>query len=116
MRGPQWTKYISCFECGLTTAIHGPESTDEALVKHWNRRPAHPATGLLTFSPEETGVGEYCAPGPAAEQRPRFLLRFEDPLRGEAVFEDAQEARQAFARAEGNGWNCYLFKLVRRRP
>jgi len=64
--------------------------------------------------PHQTGVGEWCAPGPAADQRPAWLLRFADTDRGDCVYYDEQEARRAFAQAEGRGWNCYLFEFARR--
>ena len=64
--------------------------------------------------PQQTGVGEWCAPGPAAEQRQTWLLRFADTERGDCVYYDEQEARRAFAQAEGRGWNCYLFEFARR--
>jgi hypothetical protein len=64
--------------------------------------------------PHQTGVGEWCAPGPAAEQRQAWLLRFADADRGDCVYYDEQEARRAFAQSEGRGWNCYLFEYARR--
>lgn len=64
--------------------------------------------------PHQTGVGEWCAPGPAAEQRQAWLLRFADAERGDCVYYDEQEARRAFAQSEGRGWNCYLFEYARR--
>ncbi|EMR4171975.1 hypothetical protein R2537_007004 [Pseudomonas aeruginosa] len=64
--------------------------------------------------PQQTGVGEWCAPGPATEQRRAWLLRFADTDRGDCVYYDEQEARRAFAQAEGRGWNCYLFEYARR--
>lgn len=64
--------------------------------------------------PQKTGVGEWCAPGPAAEQRQAWWLRFADTDRGDCVYYDEQEARRAFAQTEGRGWNCYLFEYARR--
>lgn len=64
--------------------------------------------------PHQTGVGEWCAPGPAAEQRRTWMLRFADTERGDCIYYDEQEARRAFAQAEGRGWNCYLFEFARR--
>jgi hypothetical protein len=64
--------------------------------------------------PHQTGVGEWCAPGPAADQRRAWLLRFADVDRGDCVYYDEQEARGAFARSEARGWNCYLFEYARR--
>lgn len=66
--------------------------------------------------PQQTGVGEWCAPGPAAEQRRAWLLRFADTERGDCIYYDEQEARRSFAQAEGRGWNCYLFEFARRAP
>lgn len=66
--------------------------------------------------PHQTGVGEWCAPGPAAEQRQTWLLRFADTDRPDCVYYDEMEARRAFAQAEGRGWNCYLFEYARRAP
>lgn len=62
----------------------------------------------FTDRPEMTGVGAWCAPGPAAEQQRLFILRFEDQDRREAHYTDEGEARRAFARAEALGWNCHL--------
>ncbi|WP_432262761.1 hypothetical protein [Cupriavidus sp. TMH.W2] len=56
----------------------------------------------------ETGVGPWCAPGPAATQVPGWLLRFEDVDRGDVTFDDEDAARRAFARAEGQGYNAHL--------
>jgi len=67
-------------------------------------------------TPEETGVGEYCAPGPAADQQKRWILKFEDQDRGDAVFDDESKAREAFAYSESRGWNCHLFEHCRRTP
>lgn len=58
---------------------------------------------------ERTGVGQWCAPGPASEQTRKWLLMFDDRDRGLNVYEDEAEARRAFAMAEGRGWNCHLF-------
>lgn len=38
----------------------------------------------------------------------KFLLYFDDPDRGMAVFTDENEAREAFSKAN-TAWNCYLF-------
>lgn len=61
-----------------------------------------------------TGVGDWCAPGPAAEQHRRWMLVFEDADRGPLVFDDEAEARMMFHRAEGGGWNCHLFQTAPR--
>jgi hypothetical protein len=71
---------------------------------------------LPLLSPGQTGVGMLCAPGPAHVQRQRWMLMFDDVDRGRAIYEDEQEARAAFARAEGTGWNCYLWELSLRAP
>jgi uncharacterized lipoprotein YddW (UPF0748 family) len=62
----------------------------------------------------ETGVGEFCAPGPAEDQRGVWLLKFEDAQRGDRIYFDESEAYQSFARAESLGWNCYLFVVAKR--
>lgn len=64
--------------------------------------------------PLHSGVGQWCAPGPAAEQQRRFYLRFEDQDKGEAVFVDEEQARETFARAEARSWNCQLLAPVPR--
>ena len=64
--------------------------------------------------PERTGVGMLCAPGPAAQQKQRWLLVFDDADRGSALYEDEAQARDGFARAEALGWNCYLWQLAPR--
>lgn len=62
-----------------------------------------------------TGVGNWCAPGPASEQSRRWLLRFDDASLGDAVFENEIDALNAFGRAEAMGWNCHLFAHVPRQ-
>lgn len=64
--------------------------------------------------PEQTGVGDYCTVGPPHEQYQKFLLLFEDKSRGMCIYTDEGEARSRFAFAEGRGWNCHLFGLLRR--
>lgn len=66
---------------------------------------------VVGLEPERTGVGEWCAPGPAAKQVRRWMLTFDDADRGYCLYEDEQQARDAFARCEGLGWNCYLWEL-----
>lgn len=66
-------------------------------------------------SPEHTGVGDWCAPGPAADQKRQWLLWFEDQDKGYQLYEDEAEARVAFARSETMGWNCHLFQHVPRK-
>lgn len=77
---------------------------------------AAPVAPALKYvdDPKQTGVGSWCAPGPAAEQKRMFVLRFEDQDRGEAHYTDEAEARAMFARAEARGWNCHLFVHVNR--
>jgi len=63
-----------------------------------------------------TGVGNWCAPGPASEQDRKWLLMFEDRDRGCCTYTDAAEAYRAFCKAEAMGWNCHLFAHVPRDP
>lgn len=56
-----------------------------------------------------TGVGCWCAPGPATEQTRKWLVLFEDKDKGQHVFEDETEAYLFFGKAEAMGWNCHLF-------
>lgn len=69
---------------------------------------------VMGLAPERTGVGEWCAPGPAAQQVRRWMLTFDDADRGYCIYTDEQQAREAFASAEGLGWNCYLWELAPR--
>lgn len=73
-------------------------------------------TESAELDPRQTGVGMYCAPGPAEGQQPRWLLYFDDADRTSAVYDDEKAARRAFAAAEARGWNCYLFEPARRAP
>lgn len=66
-------------------------------------------------SPEHTGVGDWCAPGPAAEQKRQWLLWYEDRDKGYQLYENEAEARAAFARSETMGWNCHLFQHASRK-
>jgi hypothetical protein len=51
----------------------------------------------------------WCQPMDCGKHTPRkFLLYFEDADRGIAVFDDEEEARTAFEKAN-TAWNCYLF-------
>jgi len=61
-----------------------------------------------------TGVGKYCTVGPPEQQKQMFMVTFEDTDRGIALFDDEQEARDFFAKAEGGGWNCHLWQLAER--
>ncbi len=63
-----------------------------------------------------SGTGHLCSVGPAADQMQRYLLRFEDADRGEALHYDQAEAYRAFGQAEAMGWNCHLFQLAPRKP
>jgi hypothetical protein len=64
--------------------------------------------------PERTGVGDLCAPGPADQQKQRYLVLFDDADMGISYFDDEATAREFFAVAEGRGYNCYLFELSKR--
>ncbi|MGC8213264.1 DUF551 domain-containing protein [Ralstonia pseudosolanacearum] len=61
----------------------------------------------LIADPMTTGVGEYCQPGD--RRNPRWILMFDDADRGFGIYENEPEARASFGRAEGAGWNCWLF-------
>lgn len=67
-------------------------------------------------APSPYGVGQWCAPGPAAEQERRFILRFEDQDRREAHSTDEAQAYGMFRQAESLGWNCHLFGHMPRQP
>ena len=58
----------------------------------------------------QTGVGEWCAPGPASTQKRQWMLVFEDKDMGVAIFDDEAAAYESFARHEAGGWNCHLFQ------
>lgn len=55
-----------------------------------------------------TQPGQLCTYGPPAERQHHWLLRFDDPDRGDCHFDNEQDAMEFFARAEGN-WTCTLF-------
>lgn len=64
------------------------------------------ARAALASKPSPDGEFEkWCVPN---GETPKWLLRFEDTERGDALYEHATEAREAFAKASIN-WNCYLF-------
>lgn len=65
---------------------------------------------------EATGVGDWCAPGPANEQSRKWLLVFDDPDMGQNLYDNEADAREAFSHAEGRGWNCHLFQHAPRIP
>lgn len=71
-------------------------------------RPAGP----LVANPKHSGVGTMCAP--ADQQHRKYMLNFDDDDKGVALYDDEALAREAFARAESMGWNCYLWTLVPR--
>jgi hypothetical protein len=61
-------------------------------------------------------VEAWCQPMDKGEHTPRkFLLYFEDADRGIAVFDNEEEAREAFAKAN-TAWNCYLFGAMPLHP
>jgi len=94
---------------------HGRDMVDTCsfvLLEQLRDRMALPQPDSL--SPADTGVGEYCAPGPAESQEPVWLLRFEDIDKSDQFHFDETSALSAFARAESLGWNCYLFEQVKR--
>lgn len=70
---------------------------------------------IRKVEPGETGVGPFCAPGPARTQSEAFIVRFADANREDVLIFDREEARRVFAQAEAMGWNCYLFELARRK-
>ena len=49
-----------------------------------------------------------CTYGPPAERKRRWLLRFDDPDRGECSFHDEQKTVEFFRRA-ADQWTCTLF-------
>jgi hypothetical protein len=55
---------------------------------------------------------EWCQPGDQPKRH--WLVKFEDTEKGDAVFTDEAEAREFFDRADGGGWNCWLFAAVPR--
>lgn len=61
-------------------------------------------------NPEQTGVGQWCSPGPAAEQQKVWLLVFEDRDRKQLNFTNEDAAYAALAKSESSGWNCHLFE------
>lgn len=56
---------------------------------------------------------KWCAPGD--RQDARWLLMFDDHDRGPNVYDTQGKAIADFQRAEGLGWNVYLFTLMSRR-
>jgi len=42
------------------------------------------------------------------------MLWFDDADRQRCIYDNEDEAREAFDRAESMGWNCYLFAVARR--
>lgn len=103
---------------GILAGTHSSPIAWMTAVKdriRWLSRALAAATAAPSLLNLRHGVGDWCAPGPAATQERKFILRFEDADRGEAHYTDALEALRAFDRAEGNGWNCHLFAHVPRR-
>lgn len=103
---------------GILAGTHSSPIAWMTAVKdriRWLSRALAAATAAPSLMNLRHGVGDRCAPGPAATQERKFILRFEDADRGEAHYTDALEALRAFDRAEGNGWNCHLFAHVPRR-
>lgn len=69
---------------------------------------AQDVKGILPRSPAQDEQA-WCQPMDNGKHTPRkFLLYFDDPDRGMAVFTDETEAREAFSKAN-TAWNCYLF-------
>jgi hypothetical protein len=63
----------------------------------------------LAAAPAVAETGPWCQPMDCGKHTPRkFIVRFEDADRGDAVFDNENEAREFFERADTN-WNCYLF-------
>lgn len=56
--------------------------------------------------------GPWCQPGNVAERQ--WVLWFEDPDRGIALFSSEQEARAAYE-AANQSWNCYLLVAAPRQ-
>lgn len=50
---------------------------------------------------------EYCQPNDTLPRK--WLLRFDDADKKEAVYTDETQAREAYEKACGLGYNCYLF-------
>lgn len=56
-----------------------------------------------------------CAPGDRQKGH-RWMITFDDAERGVMLYDNEEEAREAFWRAETFGWNCYLWTLAERKP
>ncbi|WP_431018199.1 hypothetical protein [Burkholderia gladioli] len=100
--------------CGATDGVsHSPEclAEHEAAVSGAVAADGEATDERAMFSYHDdtmnTGVGIFCQPGD--RPAPRWLLKFEDADRGVSIYESEREAREAFAHAEGRGYNCYLF-------
>jgi DNA-directed RNA polymerase subunit RPC12/RpoP len=94
---PAPVKY-KCSRCGHETDWIEPRTVTEA--KRGIPCPVCNAKPQQTCEISQTGVGEWCAPGPAAAQKQQWLV----------VFDDEVKARESFANAEAGGWNCHLFQ------
>lgn len=69
----------------------------------------------MKADPKESGKGEYCASVYDGVNHNHFyILKYEDAGRGDVVLTDRDIAREAFAKAEMMGWNCYLFEPMKR--
>lgn len=75
----------------------------------------HPKkAGAPTMSYSIPAHAKWCQPGDMQDKR-YFLVRFDDPDRGDAVFTDEDEARQFYGRATIS-WNCWLFGTLPAQP
>lgn len=54
----------------------------------------------------------WCHPG--ANPKQQWVLMFDDADRVSSIYENQEDALEAFNRAETMGWNCHLFTSVRR--
>jgi hypothetical protein len=55
---------------------------------------------------------ELCTFGPPQERKPIWIVKFEDANRGEAHFDNENEAIDFYLQAS-NSWNCTLLTTVR---
>jgi hypothetical protein len=92
-----------------TNGSDGPDGVGSSLSRNGTKDPDY-------IIPHPTGVGRWCAPGPADQQVQRWLLHFEDRDLGINVYTDEATARRDFHRAEARGWNCHLLQLCERSP
>lgn len=67
------------------------------------------ADRIAALSSAPTTAEGWCQPMDCGKHTSRkFIVRFDDAERGEAVFDDEAEARAFWEKANQN-WNCYLF-------